>query len=157
MHVYMHRQNTALILKLYRPGEYWIVCGIFYCHENVKIAQLLPDKVTAWLALSHQDDVTLGVASDGALHFWQPPVVLTSHMDQSRMFHCHCLQQEPLKFHDTKTVITRIYCAWTDCYTALRFDGELLSAIHLSIHNNTSYSFTVNPISSFLGRKHSET
>jgi hypothetical protein len=53
----------------------------------------------------------LGVASDGILHFWQPPVVLTSHMDHSRMFHCHCLQQVPLKFHDIKTVITTIHYA----------------------------------------------
>jgi len=60
------------------------MCGTFYCHENVKIAQLLPDKATAllfantvdkthnatkWLTLSHEDDVMLGVASDGVLHF----------------------------------------------------------------------------------------
>jgi hypothetical protein len=66
---------------------------------------------TKWLALSHEDNVTMGVASDGILHFWQPPVVLTSHMDHSWMFNCHCLQQGPLKFYDVKTVITKIYCA----------------------------------------------
>jgi hypothetical protein len=99
---------------------------IFFCHDNVKIAQLLPDKVTAllsantvdkthnatkWLALSHENNVMLGAASDGVLHFWQPPVVLTSHTDHSWVFHCHCLQQAPLKFQDIKTVLTRIHGA----------------------------------------------
>jgi len=102
------------------------MCGTFYCHENVKIAHLLPDKVTAflsantvdkthnateWLALSHKDNVTLEIASDGILHFWQPVVVLTSHMDHSRMFHCLCLQQASLKFQDIKTVLTTIHGA----------------------------------------------
>jgi len=83
------------------------MCGTLFCHENVKIAQLLPEEVTAllcantvdkthnatkWLVLSHKDNVTLGVASDGVLYFWQPLVVLTSHMDHNRMFHCRCLQ-----------------------------------------------------------------
>ena len=102
------------------------MCGIFYCYENVKIAQLLPDKVTAllsantvdkthnatkWLTLSHKNNVTLGVASDGILHFWQPPIALTSHMDHSRTFHCHYLQQAPLKYYDIRTVLTRIHGA----------------------------------------------
>jgi hypothetical protein len=112
---------------------------------------------TEWLALSHEDDVTVGVASDGVLHFWQPPVVLTSHTDHSQMFHCHCLQQAALQFHDIKTVTTKIHGAKPDCYTALRFDGELLSQIHISFHKTTSYSYTVNPISSFLSKQHIET
>jgi len=122
----MKRQHTALIIKFYRPGEYWIMCGIVCCYKNVKTVQLYPGEVTAllsmntvdkthnaakWLTLIHKDNVMLGVASDGILHFWQPPVVLTSHMDHSWTFHWHCLQQAPLRFHYTKTIITKIHFA----------------------------------------------
>ena len=46
----MKTQHTALTIKLYRPGEYWIMCGIVCCYENVKTAQLYPGKVTALLS-----------------------------------------------------------------------------------------------------------
>jgi hypothetical protein len=61
-----------------------------------------------WLALRHKDNVTLGVASDGALQFRQPTVVLTGHVDHSQMFYFHCLKKTLLKFHNIKTVTTSI-------------------------------------------------
>jgi hypothetical protein len=88
---------------------------------------------TKWLALSHKNDVMLGVASDGVLHFWQPPVVLTSHMNHSRMFHCHCLQQAPRKFHDNKKVFKEFILHNLNIIQHSDLMGGLLSPIHISI------------------------
>jgi hypothetical protein len=64
-------------------------------------------------------------------------------MDHSRMFHCHCLQQAPLQFHDITTVLTTIHLHNLTIIQPSDFQFILLFTITQQVIHTQSTAFQV--------------